>query len=158
MDRFLDEQENLALQAHSLSSSSSSINNIQSSTSRLQSHTHSSTPSSYHLAPQSTQLIQTNLIKPDSVMETLAAYTASICDSVSGIGTAGSGYMNGLLKNNNSRGNSSSPSKHFKEGPLTSDWVQSTTTLSNGPELVSSSLSETNVSFVGTTSNVNNDL
>ena len=176
MDRFLDEQENMALT--NMSSSSSSINNIQTSN-RQQLH------QSFRSSP-STQILTASPHKSDHIlMDDLSTHYAninSLCDSAatnaSHLGPSSMGaYVNGYYKksDNNSDSNSVllcssvgsaanakvSHSAHLSPHP-TSDWVaqqqQSVTTSNtgtNGTEVSSESIRRQPIS--STTSLINDN-
>jgi hypothetical protein len=151
MDRFLDEQENMALTVQaSLSSSSSSLNNIQSS--NKQNHSYRSSPS--------TQSLNSSPHKSDHIlMDDLSTHYANInsfCDSGGSNSTTSlSGFINGYYKKSESvlcssvgsAGNSNNlnlipPKVCHSSNPITNEWVASQQSVStnsniNGPDLSS---------------------
>lgn len=159
MDRFLDEQENMALTVQtSLSSSSSSLNNIQSSNKSL--HSYRSSPSTHSL--NSSPHKSDHILMDD--LSTHYANLNSFCDSGgAGVGASNStnlsAFVNGYYKKSDksdivlcssvgSAGNSNNliPAKGcHSSNPITSDWVPSqqsvstsnTNTNTNGPDLSS---------------------
>ena len=177
MDRFLDEQENMALT--NMSSSSSSLNNIQ-TTNRQQLH------QSFRSSP-STQILSANPHKSDHIlMDDLSTHYAninSLCDSASTNashlgGPAISSYVNGYYKKSDNSSDSNSVLLCSSVGSAantklchsthhsphhTSDWVaqqqQSVTTSNTG-----SNGSEVNTEFIrrqpisSTTSLINDNI
>ncbi|RWS04009.1 mesoderm induction early response protein 1-like protein [Dinothrombium tinctorium] len=149
MDRFLDEQENLALQAHSLSSSSY---NLQPTTRQQVHASYSLIPSSYHLS--SPQHPSTgNTLRPDSMMESLAVLENTLCDSGgSEVSSGGGGHIsiaplvNGLKNDNtqccSSSGSGNNPSKYCS--PSSSDCFLSNSSTTNGPDSSVHSLTASN--------------
>jgi len=136
MDRFLDEQENMALTVQASLSSSSSLNNIQSSNKQI--HSYRSSPS--------TQSLNSSPHKSDHIlMDDLSTHYANInsfCDSGGGSnsshisGANMSGFVNGYYKKSDSvlcssvgsAGNSNNviPAKVcHSSNPITNEWVAS---------------------------------
>ncbi|RWS24548.1 mesoderm induction early response protein 1-like protein [Leptotrombidium deliense] len=139
MDRFLDEQENLALQAHSLSSSSY---NLQPTTRQTVHASYSIMPSSsyHHLSSSGSAL------RPDSVMESLSVLENSgLCDGDRVSPVSMSPIVNGLKSENSvAQCCSTSGNNALKYRSPHSDDCYISASVTNGPNSSVHSLSSAN--------------